>query len=335
MATIKDIAKMTELSSATVSRVLNNDYSINVTDETRKKIFSAASKLNYKKIKQQNSGKKNLNLGLLIWCSEEREDLDPYFLSIRQAVERECIDQQIPISSIFRRYENQELTIDASHLNALIVIGKVHPDYLEKYPHIHNIVSIDYVLDENRDSVISDFAEATKKAMEHLFQLGHKRIGYIGGTTVEYSSKGNKPIVDLRQTCHEKLMIEKGAFLSEDVYVGAWTMEGGYQIMKEALSRKERPTAFLVGSDPMAIGAMRAVDECGLKTPDDVAIVSFDDIPIAEFVNPPLTTIKVYTEEMGKMAVKLLLDRAEGREIPLHVYVPTKLVIRKSCGAQR
>ncbi|MCU6711219.1 LacI family DNA-binding transcriptional regulator [Paenibacillus sp. J5C_2022] len=336
MATIKDIAKMTELSSATVSRVLNNDYSISVTDETRKKIFDAAHKLNYKKIKTPSgNGKKSLQLGLIVWCSEEREDSDPYFLSIRQAVEKECSEQGIAISSTFRRYENQELHIDASHLNALIVIGKVHPDYLDRYPHIRNVVSVDYIFDEQRDAVITDFEEATAKALEHLFQLGHERIGYIGGTTVEYTSKGNKPILDTRQMSHERIMQEKGLFRRDDVYVGAWTMEGGYQLMKQALGKPDRPTAFLIGSDPMAVGAVRAIDECGLKAPDDVSIVSFDDIPIAEFLNPPLTTVKVHTEEMGKMAVKLLLDQVEGREVPLHVHVPTKLMIRQSCGAKK
>lgn len=335
MVTIKDIAQMTELSSATVSRVLNNDYSISVTDETRKKIFEAAQKLNYKKVKSLTyKRKKTLNLGLIIWCSEEREDSDPYFLSIRQAIERECNDLGIPITSTFRRYEDQELNIDASELNALIVIGKVHPDYIEKYPHINNIVSVDYVMNNNIDAVITDFEDATTKAIEHLLQLGHQRIGYIGGATIEFSSKGYKPIADLRQEKHKKMMKDLGLYRPEDIYVGTWTMESGYKLMSEALVKNGPPTAFLIGSDPMAVGAIRAIDEYGLKAPDDIAIVSFDDIPIAQFINPPLTTVKVYTEEMGRTAVKLLLDREEGREIPLHVKVPTKLIIRKSCGAK-
>jgi LacI family transcriptional regulator len=93
------------------------------------------------------------------------------------------------------------------------------------------------------------------------------------------------------------------------------------------------PTAVVLASDPMAIGAIRALHEAGIKVPEDISVISFDDIEAAAFLNPPLSTVKVQTEEMGKTAVKLLYDRLKNeREIPLRVTLPTKLVLRDSTG---
>ena len=104
--------------------------------------------------------------------------------------------------------------------------------------------------------------------------------------------------------------------------------------MQQVLQLKERPTALLIGSDPMTIAAIKAANEAELRIPEDIAMVSIDDIQMASFVTPPLTTVKVYAEEMGVTAVKMMADRLKGREVSLHVTVPTKLIIRKSCGAE-
>lgn len=105
--------------------------------------------------------------------------------------------------------------------------------------------------------------------------------------------------------------------------------------MKKAIKKGDLPTAFFVASDPMAIGAIRALLESNIGVPDEVAIVSVDDIEMAAFVSPPLTTVKMYSEQMGRVAVNLILERISGREIPLKVEVPTKLIIRDSCGSAR
>jgi len=338
VATIKDIADRAGVSSATVSRVLNQDYSLQVSEETRQRIMDAAKALDYKKggnraRKKNGDAAEALHMGLVIWCSELLEFSDPYYLSIRQGIERECTKYGMHVTKVFRLMDdNQE--VDAEQLDGLFVIGKVDLEIIQKQnAKPKPIVFIDYKLDDSCDSVMFDLRRATRQAMEHLFELGHRKIGYIGGVSYIRTAEGRVHYVDQRQLEFEVMMKEQGLFDANLLFVGDWRTEEGYRLMQQVLELKERPTALLIGSDPMAIAAIKAASEADLRIPEDLAIVSFDDIHMASFVTPPLTTIKVYSEEMGVTAVKLMVDKLKGREVSLHVTIPTKLVVRKSCGA--
>ncbi|NOU87036.1 LacI family DNA-binding transcriptional regulator [Paenibacillus sp. LMG 31460] len=338
MATIKDIAKIARVSSATVSRVLNNDTTFNVPAETRHRIIETAGKLNYRRNERKQKDEPNemqqLKFGLLIWCSEQMEYSDPFYLSIRQGIEKECAKHGINISRVFRFMDESNINIDAHQLDGLIVIGKVHIDIINKSTRTPNIVSIDYVLSDEFDSVMFDLSKATRQALDHLLQLGHRKIGYIGGISYIRTSEGKMFNTDTRQKEFEDILKEMDLFNPNFMFVGDWRAEVGYELMKQALEAEDVPTAFVIGSDPMAIAALKAVNESDYKVPNDIAIVSIDDIQLASFVTPPLTSIKVFMEEMGETAVKLMVDRLRGRELPLHVTIPTKLMVRKSCGAE-
>ena len=339
MATIKDIADRAGVSSAAVSRVLNQDYSLQVSEETRQRILDAAKALDYKKgvnrarKKSGDTAADILNMGLVIWCSEQLEFSDPYYLSIREGIERECAKQSMNVTKVFRLMDNNQ-EVDSEQLDGLLVIGKVDLDVVQKSINdAKPIVFIDYLLNDSCDSVMFDLRKAARHAMEHLFELGHRKIGYIGGVSYIRKAEGRVHNVDHRQLEYEAMMKERGLFDPSLVFVGDWRTEEGYRLMQQVLQLKERPTALLIGSDPMAIAAIKAANEAELRIPEDIAIVSFDDIQMASFVTPPLTTVKVYAEEMGATAVKLMADRLKGREVALHITVPTKLIIRKSCGA--
>lgn len=128
----------------------------------------------------------------------------------------------------------------------------------------------------------------------------------------------------------ERFMREQGLYNPQFVRIGSWSTADGYLMMNELLAQQERPTACFVASDPLAIGALRALHGLGVKVPEDMAVVGFDDIEMAAFVQPPLTTIRAYPEQMGKAAVQLLSERFEGREPPAYSVIGTKLVIRES-----
>lgn len=140
---------------------------------------------------------------------------------------------------------------------------------------------------------------------------------------------------DERLSTYKRYIGEKKIENTQDSYVGEFTLSDGYALMQQAIAGGNLPQAFFIASDSMAVGALRALQEKNIKVPEDVAIVSFNDIEMAAYVNPPLTTVKVHTEQMGSVAVKLLLDRLAGREIPLKVTVPTELIVRESCGAKK
>lgn len=333
MATIKDIADKSNVSASTVSRVLNNDDTISVQSETRERIFQVAKELGYETILERRLKQKqqtSKHVGIIVTQSLDEEINDPYFLSIRQGIEMELASHGIRTVT-FRLHETEtNQMIDG--LDGLIVVGRVKEIALKAICKVENVVYINHSPNEDLyDAVVIDFEKATEKAIKHLLATGYKRIGYIGGREKEHSKNQKFNSEDKRLTTFERLMKEQKMFDPETVFIGEYSMAQGYELMKKAIDMRNFPEAFFIASDPMAIGALRALQEANLKVPDDVAIIGFDDIEAASFASTPLTTIRVHTKEMGKTGVKLLLDRLNGRELPLTVTLPTELVIRESC----
>ncbi|RBW71319.1 LacI family DNA-binding transcriptional regulator [Bacillus taeanensis] len=343
MATIKDIAVRSNVSAATVSRVLNNDHTLSVTGETRQRILNAAQELRYKtvrkrRVEQKISSIKSPRVGVVLVQSleEEVDGLDdPYFSSIRQGIENEFLNRGVFTNKVIR-LTNTNYDQVVNDLDGLIVVGGISIDTLNKVSTcLDNVVFVNYSPDEDKyDSVTVDFEKATKRALEHLLTLGYKRIGYIGGREREHFPTNTLLIEDKRQTTFEMVMEKAEIYDSNDVFIGEYTMSQGYELMKKAIEQGDLPEAFFISSDSMAIGAMRALQESDFRVPQDVAIVSFNDVEMAKFSITPLTTVKVHTEQMGRMGVQLLLDRINGRKVPLKVTVPTELVIRESCGVK-
>ncbi|MBC8079306.1 MAG: substrate-binding domain-containing protein, partial [Gorillibacterium sp.] len=223
-------------------------------------------------------------------------------------------------------------------MDGVIVIGKfeIAPDDL-LLNRLQNIVFVDYSPDESRyDSVIVDFEQVTVMAIDHLLSLGYRKIGFIGSrdSITSFGTDTGIDRIDLRHRRFESYMMEKGLYEPQHVYIGSnYSMLMGYQLMQQAIVAKDFPEAFVLASDSMAIAAYKALEEAGLRVPKDIAIISIDDIEMASYANPPLTTIKVYTEQMGQSAVNLLMEQIAGREIPIKVVVPPRLMVRGSCGA--
>ena len=332
MATIKDIAKSVGVSIATVSRVLNLDETLNVSDETRKKVLEVAEELNYITIKERKNRGKIYTIGIIYWYTDIQEINDPYFLSIRMAVERKCSEEEINFKNIdFQRVLNNNLN-DYNNLDGIIAIGIFDNTDIEKMRKLSkNIVFVDSSPNENiYDSIVVDFKNAVKKSMENLYNLGHRKIGYIGG--VCYSRSEKSVFVNYREKTYKEFMKGIGTYNEEWVLKGRFSPEDGYRLMMNALKKKDKPTAFFVASDPMAIGAYKAVFESGLKIPDDISIIGFDDIYTAQFLAPSLTTIKVYKDVMGEMAVETIIDRIKKkRNLGRKIVLPTELVERESC----
>jgi LacI family transcriptional regulator len=333
MATIKEIAELANVSTATVSRVLNNDKNLSVTSDTREKIMEIASQLNYVPVRKrfvESKGSSKVGekeIGIVMWCSPEYEWEDTYFLSIRKGIESACIEKGVLVKKI-SHYSSGMSDAQFNNLDGIIVVGRVSNDNVKMLSEKanNNIVFVNHAPEsEEFDAVVIDHERATEHALEHLLSTEHKKIGYIGG-------KDTAPnMEDPREKTYRKVMKEKGLYDPEFLYISEqFLISDGYQLMKEVGTSRNLPSAFFIASDAMAIGAIRALHELGIKVPEDVSVISFNDVEMASFTQPALTTVRVYTEEMGKTAVKLLLDRLEGREIPLKVVMPTKLIVRES-----
>ena len=331
MTTIKDIAQAAGVSPATVSRVLNYDPAMSVSDRTRKKIFDIAEQLNYKKSRKTKPSKTQAyRIGLIEWYTEQEELDDLYYYSIRLGIEKKAQELGYEILRVFQN-DSLELLKD---IDGLIAIGKFSPAQIQQLEQYSNhLVFVDSdTLNAGHSCVTVDFENAVRKVLEHFINAGFDQIGMIAGQ--ERTSDQASLISDPRLTSFQQYLSDKGIFQADLVKVGSFSSESGYQMMTELLSehKDKLPSAFFISSDALAIGALRALQEHGIHVPQDVSIISFNDTSIAKYIYPSLSTVTVFTEEMGKQALHILnqsLTSADNPN-PYLVKLSTKLTIRES-----
>ncbi len=334
MATIKDIAQKAGVSPATVSRVLNYDASLSVSDEKRQLILEIAEKLDYRTPRKRKSkgAHKQLRIALIHWYTVKQELEDPYYMSIRIGIEQACMEHKIEILKVYdpKNYDFNDL----HRVDGLIAIGKYDDAQIDQFYEVtKNIVFVDSSPREHLfDSIVIDFEKAVLNVIKTLVKHGHKHIGYIGGR--EYVGETKTPLGERRELIFREYMDSIGMIDNDEIYVGAFVAESGYQLMKQAIEHsKDLPTAFFIASDSMAIGALRALHEKKLKVPEQVSIIGFNDIATSKYTVPPLATVRVHKEFMGETAVELLIERIiKKREISKKVIIPTEMVHRESLG---
>jgi len=332
MATIKDIASAVGVSISTVSRVLNFDETLNVSNTTRERILKVADELEYVSTKnRKNKEKKHKNIGIIYWYDYEEELGDPYYLTLRCSVEKKCSEHSL---SLVRLNENST-DIEISDVVGIIAIGKFSDEIIKHlYSKNENIVFVDYSPNENEfDSVVADLDKATDVALNYLYNLGHRKIAFVGGSETNREEMQNM-YMDSRETKYFQFMKCRDIFNPEYISrVRKFTFKCGYECTKKILECEDRPSAILIGNDTMAVGAYKAISEANLKIPEDISIVAFNDQPSAKYMIPALTTVRIPSEYLGSAAVDLLLDNiSNNREYNKKVVIPIELKIRESCA---
>ncbi|MFV0239205.1 MAG: LacI family DNA-binding transcriptional regulator [Lacrimispora sphenoides] len=325
MATIKEIAEMAGVSAATVSRVLNFDDTLNVQDETKQRVFEAAERLEYQ-MRDKKKYKKKLKLGMISSYSLEEELEDTFYLSVRIAIERKLEEEG------FKKFPvNLGDSVEStSNLDGLICLGTFSESMVNKVKSFHKpAVFVDALGDLDLfDSVVTDLRHSVKKVLSYFLQEGHKKIAFIGGRDVDVDGK---EVMDLRVPIYRSFMEERGILNEEYIKIGGYTPKHGYRLGKELLAMEERPSAIFTANDSLAVGCYKAIQEAGLCIPEDISVIGFNDISIAKYLIPPLTTVHIYMDFMGSQAVSILAERIySGREISMHISLPTKLMVRGS-----
>lgn len=340
MATIKDIAEQASVSTATVSRILNSDQTLSVAEGTRKRVMEIAASLHYRPSRRKNTKSErqsatDFRIGLLLSPSQTDELNDPYFQQVRLGIEMACSQRDITIATMIRAGDNS-FSDSGSPIDGWIVVGSIGPEELQKLSYQSpNVVFIDDVPSPMRgaDNVSSDLDQGMQGAIEHLISQDRKNIVYMGGKKefTDLLKKEKVEMKDMRYVHFTRIMKEKALFVPDNLLTDEWTPTSGYRLTKQLLIRKKRPDAIIVGSDPMAIGVLRALNEESVQVPEEIAVVSFDDIESAAYLNPPLSSVRLHPDELGKTAVTLMMDRLQnGRKIPMKAVLETELVIRKS-----
>ena len=325
MATIRDIAERAQVSISTVSRVLNYDETLSVNAATKKRIFEIAEELEYRG-KNQKKRKRRLSLLLINYYSLEGEVEDPYYLSVRIAIERRAAELGYRLVSISEKDEFR-----VSGMDGVICLGTFGTEELKRIDELERpTIFVDSNPNYDKyDSIVFDLRRETRRILDYLWEKGHRRIGFIGGNDME--GPGTFAETDKRTLEYRAFMEEKKEEGVSYERIGAFTSRMGFRLMNELMALPEPPTAVFVANDSLAVGCLNAISRAGKRCPEDFSIMGFNDIPTAKYMVPPLTTMRLYMDFMGERAVDLLSDRIlTKRELPVQVTLPAKLMIRES-----
>lgn len=332
MAKIKDVAEKAGVSITTVSRVLNYDDSLSVSNETRQKIFNIASELEYKtpRMRKVSIESDNYNICFIHWYDLNREIEDPYYLSIRIGLEKACHEKQINLMKIYKD-EIEEKLIQLKDINGLVAIGKFSEEMIDEFKNITpNIVFVNSTpADDNLDCISIDFNRIIPKMIDFLIDKGYQDFAYIGGDeTPEIDTRSYK------KHRYENLVesLKNNNIYNESrIYIGgSFDAKNGYATTTKLIEENNLPGVIVYGNDNMAIGGLKALYEKGINVPSDVGVFGFNDISISKYAVPSLSTVRVHTEFMGETALDLLIERIEGRSIPKRLTIPTQIIERES-----
>ncbi|MEK7824107.1 MAG: LacI family DNA-binding transcriptional regulator [Candidatus Eisenbacteria bacterium] len=330
MATIRDVARASKVSVATVSRVFNE--SPRVTESTRLRVVTAASRLGY----WPNGTARSLITNRTHAIGVLLPDLHGEFFSeVIRGIDSAARERQLhlllssfnstpdDLMSALRTVRGRVdgLIVMSPDLDASVALqpGSGGPPTVLLNPEVEV---------PGCDSLSIANFEGAHAMVGHLLRLGHRRVAMI---------RGPERNIDARQRLegYRAALREAGLPPAGDLVLdGDFTEHSGYEAARGLLRHALRPTAVFVANDHMAIGVLGALQDAGVRVPLDMAVTGFDDIPLARYLTPPLTTVHVDMLQLGRRAVHLLLDRPEPASDARHAVLPTTLVVRSSCGTR-
>jgi LacI family transcriptional regulator len=334
--TLEEVAQLAGVSRSTVSRVVNDHP--NVRPEVRERVWQVIREVGYQPHAAARSLVTNRTqiIGMIIPEAVTTLFADPFFpLLLRGATEAcNAYQYQLMLSLFTANADRQEIyqrILRSGYLDGVLVASASLED-----PIVPNLlrdhipfISVGRYPDERVHYVDVDNVGGARMAVEHLIRLGHRRIATITGRLDMIHGQD-------RLSGYRQALEARGIPVVEELIVeGDYTEASGTMGMQRLLPAS--PTAVFVASDMMAVGALKALRQAGWQVPQDIALVSFDDIPIASAIEPALTTVRQPIERMGSIAVEVLLSALDGslrEEVPAQrIVLPTELVIRASCGS--
>ncbi|MCS6098914.1 LacI family DNA-binding transcriptional regulator [Shewanella baltica] len=335
-ATSIDIAYRAGVSQSTVSRALRNSPLVNL--ETRQRIQAIAKELNYKVDKNaSNLRTQNSHTLALLLCEDPTNDdslINPFFLSMLGSITRATAQQGYDLLVSFQQLSSDWHADyeDSNKADGIILLG--YGDYMDYEQKLERLLAqnthfVIWGAEHNNKSVLSigcDNHQGGLIATEHLISLGRNAFAFLG------DASSHSPEFRDRYLGHVKALQTANIPVDRTKQVSAISTESsGYDAAMVLIAQGAKFDAIFAASDLIAIGAIRALKEKGISVPEQVAVVGYDDIPVASFANPPLTTIKQNTQLAGEILVDSVLKLIRGQEVSAQL-IPTTLVVRSSCG---
>ncbi|MFC0470891.1 LacI family DNA-binding transcriptional regulator [Halalkalibacter kiskunsagensis] len=329
MATILDVAKLSGLSKTTVSRVINNHPY--VSDKKRELVLKAMKELGYtpNPSARRLRGQLTTTIGVIV-----PRIVNPFFASLVNSIELAAYKKGHQVL-ICQSYEDKEKEL--AFLNLLktkqvdgVIMTSIENDWevIESYNEYGCILLCnDYVNQTVVPMVRLDQAKGAYLGAKHLIDRGHQKIAYCTGGLFDEQGKGKD-----RNQGFQKALKEAGIKINPKwIFIDQHTIEDGKQVIKQILEMEDRPTAIFTGSDEIAGGIIIEAKEQGITIPNDFAIIGFDDQPIAEIVDPKLTTIRQPVDQMGNKSIEVMIKMLENPALDIKNYeLPIELIVRQS-----
>lgn len=331
-ATLRSVAERVGLTPSTVSAVLNNSSAArSVPEHTKKRILAAARGLNY----MPNFFARSLRVRRTYTIGVILEEIgDAYSSLVMSGMERYLREQNFFFLTVAHRHDEKLLATYSTMLRERGVEGFITVDtFLLEEPALPTVAVAGHRRIKGVTNIVLDHRRAALLALRHLVDLGHKRIAFMKGSTVSVDAEDRwNAICDVAEHLGVCMRPELIVQLEGDDP----TPNLGYPFAKQLLARKQPFTALFAYNDISAIGSICAFEEAGLRVPDDVSVVGFDDIQSSAYTNPPLTTVRQPLQKMGETAARTLLERIEGRMkyVP-EIAIDPDLVVRRSTARPR
>ncbi len=326
-ATIIDVARDCGYSKATVSRAFASPET--VSERARERIYASAKKLNYapNAIARAMVRRRTENIAFIIHEKQYPAILNPFYSPILEAVMQEGTRRGYSLFIAARqdmRLSNGDVYIK-KQMDGVIFAGEADRRIIEEY----RSQNIPVVLLNNRleleglPCVMADHFHGAVAATTHLYERGHRRIGLLAG-------RFSQQVTDARFNGYFSVLCQYGLPLERPFVVDLDPeLDEAERVMTRLLQLPDHPTAFFCTNDTIAAGAVKAALRLGLRVPEDIAVVGFDDSSLSRVVEPELTTVRIDAERMGRLAANTLFDLIDGREAEeLFMEVPTELVVR-------
>ena len=330
---IKDVAREAGVSTATVSHVINDTKY--VTDETRQKVEDAIQKLNFypnAHARTLASGRSNI-IGLLV-----SDISNPFFPELVKSIEAAAFEHGYNLMLFNTNYDAKRAADYVRRLIELKVAGvalmtaELEPALIDELANkqVRTVFNDIGIVGENMSNIVLDYSAGIEEAVRHLVSLGHEKIAHIAGSSrIRSGVIRREAFVDAMK---RYLPNEKNLLIVE----GDFRIESGRMAATEILESKKLPTAVVVANDMMALGAMQEFKAVGLKIPQDISIVGFDDIAFASLSEPPLTTVCSPRVEIGRRAIEALITTIKTpNQQGVEIRIPTYLITRKSTAPPR
>lgn len=337
--TIKDVAKFANVAPSTVSRVIADNPRIS--EKTKKRVREAMEELGYHPnfIARSLASQSTEVIGLVMPGSADKIFQNPFFSNILRGLSESAHEKNYALQmttgkTVDEIYENVVHMVQGGRVDGLILLNSRTDDKIMEYLRMRDfpfvVIGKPYKHEEEITHVDNDNFRASKEATEYLLKHGHERIAFIGGdlslvVTIE------------RLLGYEKALRHAGIELNNQYVIHEeFLREGGREAISELLKLSDHPTALVVADDLMALGVLNTLAELNISVPEDISIVSFNNVLLAEIANPQLTSVDINIFALGYEAAKNLILKINNSNEPVkRIIIPHKLIIRESSARKQ